>query len=100
MVNSPGIRSQRRMLTPVAGLWDYDGSCAPTSFTKVPWNRTFSVGIFQWVPRSSKKEVKRGMTVKRITGRVSDPEAVYAKAEAYCQLQEARANAQLEVAPN
>lgn len=73
---------------PVAGLWDYDGACKPNPVTEQPvlggsW-QTFSVGVFQWVAKSRGTGVKRGKVVKRISGPVSDPASVYAKAEAFC----------------
>ena len=40
--------------------------------------------MFAALAKSSGKGLKRGKTVKRITGLVHNPEAVYAEAEAYC----------------
>ncbi len=82
MLTRPGMRCRRKGWTPTAGLWDYDGACRPG--TTSMWNETFSVGVFQWVYKASGKGLKRGKTVKRIIGTVENPEAVYAKAEAYC----------------
>lgn len=41
---------------------------------------TFSVGVFEWVKRSSRFGVKRGLVKVRVEGLSSQSEAVYAKA--------------------
>jgi hypothetical protein len=81
MNTMPGIRSKRSGVAPVEGMWDFDGSCTPTEFSV---QRTFSVACFQWVKMTKGKNLKRAKSVKRISGPTSDPEAVYAKAEAFC----------------
>lgn len=68
-----------------AGQWDWDGSCKPHGgVVGWPGMQTFSVGIFQWVAKSSGKGVKRSKTVERIKGPVSRAEEIYAKARARC----------------
>ncbi len=80
MNSRPGIRSQRNHVTPVAGMWDFDGACAVHG----TWNRTFTIGIFQWIPTANGKGVKRGKVTKRFLGERGENEIVYAKAEDYC----------------
>ena len=41
---------------------------------------TFSVGVFEWVERSTRFGVKRGLIKVRVEGLSSQSEAVYAKA--------------------
>jgi hypothetical protein len=89
---NPGIRTRENKIPPVVGTWDYDGACRPR-LSNNPSNGqlTFSLGVFQWKQLSGKKkptQVKRGKTVKRFSGSVSNPEEVYQKAEAFCKLQE------------
>ena len=55
----------------------YRGSCAPGSGCAYGYE-TFSVGIFEVVPKAGGKGTKRGGPVKvRVKGRMSDPQAVY-----------------------
>lgn len=85
MKTSPGIRCRKVGLIPRQGLWDYDGSCVPGTSS---WNQTFSVGVFQWWPKSSGRGFKRLPVVKRFSGPSHDPQSVYAKADAYCHQME------------
>jgi hypothetical protein len=64
--------------------WDFDGACDPNKHPEWSSASTFSVGCFQWIPRSSKKGLKRGRVEHRVRGFVSNPEEVYARARAYC----------------
>lgn len=61
--------------------YDYSGSCAPRA-SELRWGaqKTFSVGIFQWV-RKEKGGLKRSAVVYRISGSVHTPEKVYQRAE-------------------
>jgi hypothetical protein len=45
---------------------------------------TFSVAVFQWLPKSSGKGLKRSKSIKRISGRVNEYAQVYARAELFC----------------
>jgi hypothetical protein len=63
--------------------WDYDGACKPDGTRGWHGMESFSVGVFQWLPKASGKGVKRGKVVKRISGSVNDPAAVYRRAEAF-----------------
>ncbi len=70
---------------PQAYDWDFDGACAPTdrgSRSGWPGQETFSVGIFQWLPKSRGKSLKRGKVIERIRGRVQEAEQVYSRAQA------------------
>ena len=58
---------------------------------------TFSVGVYQWLPKSSGKGLKKSNTI-RVLGYVADPQAVYAKAEELCQ-QLSQANARFGQLP-
>ena len=65
------------------GKHGYEGACAPGGGVSCSWNQeTFSVGIFEWVPRSCGKGVKRGKVKVRVSGPVDMPERVYARADA------------------
>jgi len=57
--------------------YDYDKT--PT-FADTNWNKTFSVGIFQWELKSNKKALKKGKIIIRICGEVANKEQVFAKA--------------------
>jgi hypothetical protein len=65
---------------------DYSGSCAPEKDTISAWNTTFSVGIFQWLPKSSGKGLKKSAVKFRIKGDSSDTEKVYKKAKEICRI--------------
>ena len=69
-----GLRLSR---PPQAGDWDYDGACLTWSGASV------SLGIFQWVPKSSGRGVKRGPVQKRIKGLPRDLARMTAEAEAW-----------------
>jgi hypothetical protein len=54
------------------------------SFDRNPWDSrsdatTFSVGLYQWIPKASGEGLKKSNTI-RVIGYVADAEAVYAKA--------------------
>jgi|GEM_PF-6215057 len=88
-MSSANKPSQVSGIVPAPYAWDFDGACVPVladgsvrrSFTTF---ETFSVGIFQWIPRASGKGLKRGKVKERISGLVSDPEAVYRRARERC----------------
>ena len=63
--------------------WSYDGACAPgNSYAS---HITFSVGIFQWIPKK-KTGLKRSKVICRIKGYTSKPEEVYEKANRLIEL--------------
>jgi hypothetical protein len=85
MQTVPGVRCTRNNIVPTAGLWDFDGECKPEIVAVCASNQqTFSVSVFQWIPKSSGKGLKRSKAIKRITGSVNDFEKIYSKAELFC----------------
>jgi hypothetical protein len=87
MQNRPGMRSKLDGITPYDGMWDFDGSCAPGNLYASS-QETFSVACFQWIKsRGTKDGLKRGKSVKRFSGRISNPDAVYTAAMKFCQAQ-------------
>lgn len=54
---------------PYAGMWDFDGACAPCEGSEGrSLQETFTLGVFQWVPMASGKRLKRGKVVYRVKG--------------------------------
>jgi len=64
--------------------YDYEGSCAPGQQHMSMSQTVFSVGIFQWVPTTNGKGLKKSAVVFRVKGYVNKPETVYAAAEDIC----------------
>jgi hypothetical protein len=60
---------------------DYSGNCAPGSTENHIGQICFSVGIFQWIPTSDEKKLKKSAVKVRVYGYVHQPEAVYSKAK-------------------
>lgn len=67
----------------IAFAHDYHGSCDPNKRHGFSMN-TFSVGIFQWIPKSSGKGLKRSLVKYRVKGYSSNPQAVYDRAAELC----------------
>ena len=65
-----------------AGKHDWSGSCYPKDGNG--WNHTFSVGIFKWLPKSTRKGLKRSAVIYRVRGYTEDPKSVYYRAESLC----------------
>jgi hypothetical protein len=65
--------------------YDFDGNCRPGG-SQMFGNSTFSVGIFQWVPKANGKGLKKSAVVKRVRGYVSSPDKVYNKAREICSI--------------
>ena len=65
---------------------DYSGSCAPQYAGQqvLTMQNTFSVGIFQWLPKASGKGLKKSAVIVRVKGYISEPEKVYQKAKEIC----------------
>ena len=61
-----------------AGKHGFDGACAPEN-TKCRFE-TFSVSVFQWIPKASGRGLKRGTAKVRVKGSTDRPEIVFAKA--------------------
>lgn len=62
-----------------AGTHDFEGFCAPWNATDATWD-TFSVGVFEWVPRSGGGGTKRGKVKVRVKGSTSNSDMVVARA--------------------
>ena len=67
------------------GHYGIDGACAPreSSGPTVPFlalQETFSVGIFQLIPKRSGAGTKRGKVVVRVKGPTSHPDEVWRRA--------------------
>ena len=60
---------------------DFSGSCVPGQGS---WNQTFSVGIFQWIPKSSGKGLKKSAVKFRVSGPSSEKDVVFRKARQIC----------------
>ncbi len=62
---------------------DVYGDCAPdgrlSKEYRAHWE-TFSLGVFQWVAKSSGKGLKKGNVKVRVKGLTADPDPVFAKA--------------------
>ena len=64
-----------------AGTWDYYGEGDPAHHPNgIPIWRTFTVGVFQWVPKSG-GGTKKSKSIKRIKGYTEFPGEVYLKAQ-------------------
>lgn len=64
---------------------DFSGSCAPGK-SHAFMNVMFSVGIFQWLPKSSGKGLKKSAVKFRVRGSSNNPEKVYKKAKEICRI--------------
>jgi len=71
-----------RIKEPKLGDWDYDASFRPDGKEYFN-NRTFSVGIFQWIQKANGKGIKRSAVKKRIRGYSINPGDVYKRADDY-----------------
>ncbi len=60
------------------GKHDYDKE---NCLAETGWNKTFSVGIFKWELKNNRKSMKKGKTIVRVSGLVTDKEKVFAFAE-------------------
>jgi hypothetical protein len=69
------------MSEPKAFQWDFAGACAPDQPQHSSTWLTFSVGVFQWLPKAGGKGLKRGKVVQRIKGYVSNPQECYDRAQ-------------------
>ena len=64
---------------------DFSGECAPNPDAHVHWSETFSVGIFQWLPKSRGKGLKKGKVKYRVKGACHKPDKVYLRAAWVCK---------------
>ena len=64
--------------------WDWHGQCDPAGCPGIRVE-TFSVGCFQWIPRTGVRPgLKKGKVVQRFAGPISNPKDVYKRAQAWC----------------
>ena len=61
----------------------FDDACAPRSETS-HFQIGFSLGVFQWVPKSGGKGLKKSAVKVRVKGFVSNAGCVYDKAREIC----------------
>jgi len=69
-----------------AGTWDWYGELDP-AHEKNHGYHTFSIGVFQWVPKWDGKKTKKGKSVKRFSAPIHAPEEAYSKARAFIAAQ-------------
>lgn len=70
-----------------AGTHGYSGSCAPAAGgagSAAHSYATFSVGVFEWLRKSSGKGIKKSPVKVRVKGPVSKPQVVYETAQRVC----------------
>jgi hypothetical protein len=70
-------RSRVSGIEPAPYVWDFDGAWAPGG--SAPRGDTFSIGVFQWVPKKG-GGVKRSKVQARFVGNPCNPHLVYQKA--------------------
>jgi len=69
------------MKEPKAGEHGFAGSYAPGgTCIKYFTNETFSLGVFEWLPKSGGKGFKHSAVKVRVSGRVGDETSVFDKA--------------------
>lgn len=60
------------------GKHDFDKESA---ITDAGWNKTFSVGVFQWEMKNNGMKMKKGKAKVRVSGPVEKKDEVFASAE-------------------
>jgi hypothetical protein len=78
-VQGKGCFQEKEPAMSIEGKHAYDGSCKPGGQT-LCGQQTFSVGIFQWVPKAS-GGLKKSKVKVRVYGSVDYPDSVYDRAE-------------------
>ncbi len=64
-----------------AGKHDFDGACSPDKYlTFSSLFESFSVGIFEWIPKQNGRGTKKGKVKVRVKGLTSEHEKVEGKA--------------------
>lgn len=67
--------------------WDWSGAHDPGN-EESPRHKTFSVGCFQWIPRTGVRHgLKKGKVAKRFYGKTWDTDSVYYAAREWCEEQ-------------
>lgn len=68
---------------------DFFGSEDPKLQSQQPeiygGSKTFSIGIFLWLPKASGKGLKKSAVKYRVKGYTSNPKPVYKRAEEICE---------------
>ena len=67
------------------GTHGYSGSCGPGN-RDYYFQKTFSVGIFKWLKKSSGKGFKKSAVIYRVIGPVVKDKMVYSRAKKICDL--------------
>jgi hypothetical protein len=67
-----------------AGTHQYNGAHAPVQ-GQIHWNTTFSLGIFEWVPKVNGKECKKGKVKVRVRGLCNNAPGVFNVADRICK---------------
>jgi hypothetical protein len=62
------------------GRHDFSGRCESIDFCEASLFATFSVGVFQWVPKMSGKGMKKSKVKVRVIGLAGQADAVYSRA--------------------
>jgi hypothetical protein len=68
------------MIQSLLYAWEFDRP-APRFFETY---QSFSVGIFQWLPKASGKGLKKSKAMARVLGYTAEPDRVYEKADDLC----------------
>jgi hypothetical protein len=67
--------------SPEEGKYGWQAQCAPgVSHWSGRWD-TFSVGIFQWIPKASGKGFKKAKSIVRVRGLTDNPQELWAKVQ-------------------
>lgn len=67
--------------------FDFEGEYDPLNPNRINLrhSKTFSVGVFQWIPMANGKGLKKSKCLKRIRGISARPEIVHEKARQECE---------------
>lgn len=68
------------------GKHEYSGYCRPINGISQDNFQTFSVGIYELIPKSSGKGFKKSAVKVRVRGNVSDEKRVYEMAQNICKM--------------
>ena len=68
------------------GKHEYSGCCKPINGIAPCNAQTFSVGVYELIPKKSGKGFKRSAVKVRVRGNVSDEKRVYEMAQNICKM--------------
>lgn len=68
-------------MSEIAGRHGFSGQCEPQEGARGYHWKTFSLGIFQWLPKASGSGLKRSKVKVRVIGSSNRPELARAKAQ-------------------